>query len=181
AERDGGYRVELRFPPGWQARRIGMEALDRTSIDGSAARFGSEPDRLDGLWPIAQRDADLGRRISRLVPPGLHVRLLSTDGWVLADAGALAQVRGGPLPEWRRWLYDLLVGETPEAPPPATPDRLLNDEVVQVAKGDAMASASHAEAGLQLRLGAVVPPRVNGETVARPSVERPSGDADAGQ
>jgi len=181
AERDGGYRVELRFPPGWQARRIGMEALDRTSIDGSAARFGSEPDRLDGLWPIAQRDADLGRRISRLVPPGLHVRLLSTDGWVLADAGALAQVRGGPLPEWRRWLYDLLVGETPEAPPPATPDRLLNDEVVQVAKGDAMASASHAEPGLQLRLGAVVPLRVNGETVALLSVERRSEAAHLAQ
>ena len=98
AERDGGYRVELRFPPGWQARRIGIEALDRTSVDGNAIRIGSAPDRLGGLWPLAQRDDDLGRRIGRLVPPGLHVRLLSLDGWVLADAGKLAQVRGGPLP-----------------------------------------------------------------------------------
>ncbi|MCB1560517.1 MAG: histidine kinase [Xanthomonadales bacterium] len=174
AERDGGYRVELRFPPGWQARRIGIEALDRTSVDGNAIRIGSAPDRLGGLWPLAQRDDDLGRRIGRLVPPGLHVRLLSLDGWVLADAGKLAQVRGGPLPEWRRWLYDLLVGETPEAPVVAMPDRLLNDEVARVAGGDAMASATHAEPGLQLRLSAVVPLRAGAETVALLSVERRS-------
>ena len=181
AERGGGYRVELRFPPGWQARRIGVEALDRQAPDANAIRAGNDPDRLDGLWPLAQRDEDLGRRIERLVPPGLHARLLSMDGWVLADAGALAQVRGGPLPEWRRWLYDLLVGESSEAPPVATPDRLLTDEVVQVAKGDPVASASHAEAGLQLRLSAVVPLRTNDQTVALLSVERRSEAAHLAQ
>ncbi|MEZ5464817.1 MAG: ATP-binding protein [Lysobacteraceae bacterium] len=181
AEREGGYRVELRFPPGWQARRIGVEALDRTTADGNATRIGSEPDRLDGLWPLAQRDADLGRRIARLVPPGLHARLLSLDGWVLADAGALAQVQGGPLPEWRRWLYDLLVGESPEVSVVATPDRLLNDEVTQVASGEAMASATHAEPGLQLRLSAVVPLRANAQTIALLSVERRSEAAQLAQ
>ena len=181
AERDGGYRVELRFPPGWQARRIGVEALDRQAPDANAIRAGNDPDRLDGLWPLAQRDEDLGRRIERLVPPGLHARLLSMDGWVLADAGALAQVRGGPLPEWRRALYDLLVGEAPEVPAVAMPDRLLSDEVKEVVGGKTMASASHAEAGLQLRLSAVVPLRTNDQTVALLSVERRSEAAHLAQ
>lgn len=181
AERDGGYRVELRFPPDWRPRRLGVEVLDRSAPDALPVRVGSEPDRLDGLWPLAQRDDDLGRRISRLVPPGLHARLLSMDGWVLADAGALAQVRGGPLPEWRRWLYDLLVGESPETPPTAMPDRLLTDEVTLVANGEPMASASHAEPGLQLRLSAVVPLRVNEQPVALLAVERRSEAANLAQ
>lgn len=165
-----GYRLELRFPAGPLPERLGLETID---VDGRGqrTRHGSDPDRLGGLWPLAQPSPALSARLAAIVPPGLRARVLHPDGWVLAEAGGLAPFSNAALPAWHRALYGLLAEDAPTTG---------GDEAAALRAaldGGAATAWSRPDGGVQLRLSALAPLAIDGAPRALVQLERRSDAA----
>ncbi len=79
-QEDGsGYRIELRLPRGTEVDRIGLGVYD-------AAQPGPDQPELRALASYA---AVAERALKPLVPEHSRARLVTLDGWLLADAGRL--------------------------------------------------------------------------------------------
>jgi hypothetical protein len=83
-ENSSGYRVELRLPLAQLPDRLAVTAYDSAA---PAPEF-AEPRRL------LRHSAALSLQLSQFAPEDMRVRLLSGEGWVVADAGKL-QPGGG--------------------------------------------------------------------------------------
>ncbi len=171
-----GYRVELRFPPGYMPQRLGVDVLDFSDPALPPQRRGTGADLAEGRWAIQQAPADLQALLAQLVPDGVQATLTQADGWVLARAGGFpaepAQAQAGA---WRRLLYRLL---TPN-PPVATPSR---DAGVQLDTPELWQALSDRPAltwygldhGRGLMLATAVPIRIDGQVRGALLLERPS-------
>src|SRR5690606_7614750 len=107
AERPGGYSVEARVPLELVGGRLGIAVIDvdRGGADGYEVR-------LTGTWQpgttapgaFVYRTPQLAALAARFTQPGRRLRIVDAAGWVLYDAGELAEP-------------SVFAGETPDAGP----------------------------------------------------------------
>jgi signal transduction histidine kinase len=169
-QEDGaGYRVELRIPRPQLPDRLG---LTRGDANAPPADSG-EP------LPLLTLSPTLTQRLVPLAPPGMRVRLLSADGWVVAAAGTLNNPSPHPTPR-RRWLENLVYRSllapslsdatafAPERP------RLDATEVWQALSGITATAWHRSAVDAGVVLAAAVPLRVAGEVRGALLVEQAS-------
>ncbi len=177
-QEDGdGYRIELRFAPGYLPRRMGLEALDYSDPALPPQRRGTGPELAEGRWAVQRAPQSLQVLLERLVPEGVRASLTQADGWLLARVGqtGLATDRR-EAGFWQRLLYRLL---TPSAPAPMSVQpsgagRLDSPELLQ-ALADRPALGWYAlDRGQGLVLATAVPIHSAGQVRAALLLERPS-------
>lgn len=170
-----GYLVELRFPPSYLPRRLGLDVVDFSDAALPPRRFGSGAELAEGRWTVQTAPAGLQRLLAQLVPEGVQATLTQADGWVLARAGELpADSAQGRTSWWRRVLYRLL---TP-SPPAAAPQhgdlvRLDTPELWQALSNRPALAWYERDEGRGLMLASAVPIRINGQVRGALLLERP--------
>jgi len=89
-QEDGsGYHAELRLQRG-----LGLSAL---GVGVYTAADGGAPLAAD-VRPLWRYSADLSQELAQLAPSGTRVRLVTPEGWLLAQSGRLKT--SGPQPSW---------------------------------------------------------------------------------
>jgi dedicated sortase system histidine kinase len=158
-QEDGsGYRVELRIPAADRPDRIGVSVYDAAEPDS----VNAEP---RALVAYDTRAADT---LAALVPDHARVRVVETDGWLIAAAGAL---RASPseAPESEGWLgrfvYASLIAPALTGSVTLGGDvpRLDAAEIWQALSGVASTSWRAGSAGDDVVLTAAVPLRTGAD------------------
>ena len=173
-EDSDGYRVELRLPVAQMPDRLALTVYDSAA---PAPEF-AEPRRL-----LRHSDA-LSAQLAQFAPEDMRVRLLSGEGWVVADAGQLAPARTDDARgnSWRRWLENLVYrsliapGLTQAQAFATTLPRVAAPEIWQALSGIAATAWHPAATEEQVVLAAAVPLQVNGEVRGALLLEQ-AGDA----
>ncbi|MBS0589283.1 MAG: histidine kinase [Proteobacteria bacterium] len=93
-----GYRVELRLPRGQMP-----DALTLNEFDADAPNNAHNE-----LRPVLARSPDLSADLAQFAPEGMRVRVLSAEGWVIAESGRLAAAPLDTAPALRRWFENLI-------------------------------------------------------------------------
>lgn len=128
-QEDGsGYRVELRLSPTLQLDRIGVGVYD--GVDGG------DPMAVQ-TRPLLRYSDALSQELAQLAPEGTRARILSPQGWLLAQSGRLRTA--GEQPGWfASLIYRSLLANRLEDAEPWTEDapRLDPPEVRKARAGD---------------------------------------------
>ncbi|MBL8299703.1 MAG: HAMP domain-containing protein [Rhodanobacteraceae bacterium] len=98
-----GYRVELRLPRTQRPERLSLRLVDAGSSAGQVVT-------LDRLPLLAYSDA-LAAELAQFAPESTRARLVSSEGWLLAESGELGAV-AAPAQEpsaLARWSYRWLI------------------------------------------------------------------------
>jgi signal transduction histidine kinase len=158
-QEDGsGYRVELRLPRAQMPDRLALSAFDAAT---------PMPETAESM-PLLSRSAESSAALALVAPEGMRARLLSGEGWVVAEAGTLVQ--SGPAPgAKRRWLegfvYRSLIAPQVSAAEnfsPALP-RLDATEIWQALSGVAATAWHRTATDSGVVLAAAVPLQSAGE------------------
>lgn len=158
-QEDGsGYRVELRLPRAQMPDRLGLTVFD------SAVPTNESIDTL----PLLRRSSEMSARLASIAPAGMRVRVLSDEGWVLGNSGALTESVAGDRTR-RRWLEQFIyrsliapqVGQAANFAPNLP--RLDATEVWQALSGVAATAWHRDTAGAGVVLAAAVPLSVRSE------------------
>ena len=169
-EEGSGYRVELRLPRAQMPERLALTMYD------SAAPATEIPEP----HPLLSRSASLSTQLALVAPDGMRVRLLSGEGWVVAETGKLSGANAQT--SRRRWLETLIYRSliapgltraqdfAPELP------RLSSAEVWQALSGVAATAWHPAASEEQVVLAAAVPLKIGGEVRGALLLEQ-AGDA----
>jgi dedicated sortase system histidine kinase len=158
----GAYRIELRLPRAQAPDRLGIALYDADS----PTRFdGGEPD----MRPLYSLSPALSNDLTQLAPTGVRVRLLSSDGWVLASGGALASdaPAGRDRMAWfDNLIFDVLIAPAlqPRSGMPANAPQLQERDVERALAGRASAVWRAGEAPGSVVLSVAVPLDMHGET-----------------
>jgi signal transduction histidine kinase len=150
-----GYRVELRMARAQLPDRLALTDYDSAAPEPELA----EPRRL-----LARSDA-LSAQLAQFAPADMRVRLLSAEGWVVAQAGTLASGGDGRSRSRLRWLENiayrsLIAPDLTEAQDFATSlPRLAAPEIWQALSGIAATAWHPAASQDQVVLAAAVPLR----------------------
>ncbi|MDY1550128.1 ATP-binding protein [Luteibacter sahnii] len=98
-EDGGGFHVEFRLPRGLRLDHFGVGV--HLAADGDP-----EPLTADNR-PLLDFSPALSQELSRLAPDGVRVRVVSPDGWLMAQSGKLA-LPDQPLAERPGWFASLI-------------------------------------------------------------------------
>src|SRR5581483_4734646 len=171
-QEDGsGYRVELRVPRAQMPERLALTMFDAAAPAAEVA----EPLPLLALAP------ELSSKLGQFAPEGMRARLLSGEGWVVAESGTLAAPTA-PASSRRRWLESLVYrhliapGFTRAEDFSTTLPRLAAPEIWQALSGVASTAWHPSPAEDQVVLAAAVPMKTGGEVRGALLLEQP-GDA----
>jgi signal transduction histidine kinase len=154
-EDPGGYRIELRLARTQLPDRLALTAYDAAAPTPELA----EPRRL------VAHSAALSAQLAQFVPDDMRVRLLSSEGWVIAQAGSLAATAAPQRSSRLRWLENiayrsLIAPGLTEAQDFATDlPRLAAPEIWQALSGIAATAWHPAATQDQVVLAAAVPLR----------------------
>jgi two-component system, OmpR family, sensor histidine kinase ChvG len=181
-EDSAGYRVELRLP-----RAQIPDSLTLNVFDAEAP--GNEHVELR---PLLLRSSNLSADLAQFAPDGMRVRVLSAEGWVVAESGKLdAQAYStsagysaskATLPSLRRWFENLIYrsliapGMTRSQDFATNLPRLASPEIWQALSGVAATAWHPAPNQDQVVLAAAVPLKEAGEVRGALLLEQ-SGDA----
>jgi dedicated sortase system histidine kinase len=163
-EDSSGYRVELRL-----ARAQMPDRLALTEFDAAAPA----PERAEPR-PLLSRSRALSEDVVQFAPEGMRVRVLSAEGWVVAESGQLSSMQLGAgqadaangkavVPSQRRWLEgliyrNLIAPDMTRAQDFATTlPRLASPEIWQALSGVAATAWHPAPTQDQVVLAAAVP------------------------
>ena len=168
-QEDGsGYRVELRLPHAQMPDKIALNAYD------AAQPSSDTPEWL----PLLALSPELSSKLQDFSPEGMRVRLLSDEGWVVAESGSLSNANAAPHPR-RRWLENLVYRGllAPNLTPardfaPGLP-RLNATEVWQALSGVAATAWHPAGSTEDFVLTAAVPLKAGGEVRGALLLEQP--------
>ena len=170
-----GYRIELRFPPGYLPQRLGLDVVDFSDPALPPQRFGSGAELAEGRWTVQTAPPGLQLLLAQLLPEGVQATLTQADGWVLARAGELPlDPPQGRTPWWRSLLYRLLTPSPPaSAPQHASPMRLDTPELWQALSDRPALTWYELDEGRGLMLASAVPIRIDGQVRGALLLERP--------
>lgn len=158
-QEDGsGYRVELRLPRAQMPDRLALNVYDSAMPTPQAAP----------PLPVLSLSPALSADLAQFAPVGMRVRLLSSEGWVVAEAGTLGNAHAAPVTR-RRWLESIVyrsllapsmtgAGDFASALP-----RLGATEIWQALSGVTATAWHPAAAGDGVVLAAAVPLKSAGE------------------
>ena len=114
-----GYAIEAMLPQGLLPERLGVQVLlTRSTLSTHPSALpisiGTASESPQALWPLLRRSDQLARPLLPLLPNDMRARLVAAEGWVLAEAGELADIdseaeSATTLPWWRRELYQQLL------------------------------------------------------------------------
>jgi dedicated sortase system histidine kinase len=96
-EDSSGYRVELRIPRVQMPDKLAVAAFDADAPVAETAE----------LLPLLTLSPKLSDELAQFAPDGMRVRILSSDGWVVATAGTLANPSNAPVAR-RRWIENFV-------------------------------------------------------------------------
>ncbi|HEX6832251.1 MAG TPA: ATP-binding protein [Rudaea sp.] len=170
-QEDGsGYRVELRIPRAQMPERLALTVFDSAAPAAEIAE----------ARPLLSRSAALSTQLAQFAPEGMRARLLSGEGWVVAETGKL----GGATTHSsrRRWLETLIYrsliapGLTQAQDFAPNLPRLSATEVWQALSGVAATAWHPAASEDQVVLAAAVPLKFGGEVRGALLLEQ-AGDA----
>jgi dedicated sortase system histidine kinase len=155
-----GYHVELRLPVAQMPERMSLGVFDAGNPAGSTT-----PETL----PLLRYSANLARELGQFAPDATRTRLVSADGWLLAEHGRIAGAPAQPQAEpslFARWTYRWLIAPslTGSAALAASMPRIDAAELWQALSG---VPAATWRAGLtpgDVVLVATVPLTLRGET-----------------
>jgi len=154
-QEDGsGYRVELRVPGAMRPDRIGVSVYD-----------AAEPDSVDAEpRALVAYDTRAADTLAALVPDHARVRVVETDGWLIADAGGLqaSPAEASASEGWLgRFVYASLIAPVLTGSTTLAGDmpRLDATEIWQALSGVASTSWRAGNAGGDAVLTAAVPLR----------------------
>ena len=172
-QEDGsGYRIELRLPRAQMPDKLALSVFDAVAPAVEVA----EP------LPLLMLSPELSTELGQFAPEGMRARLLSGEGWVVAETGALAGGVATAPASRRRWLESLVYrhliapGLTRAEDFSTTLPRLAAPEIWQALSGVA-ATAWHPSASeAQVVLAAAVPLKSDGEVRGALLLEQ-AGDA----
>jgi len=158
----GAYRIELRLPRAQAPDRLGIAVYD---ADAPARFNGGEPN----MRPLYSLAPALSNDLTQLAPTGVRVRLLSSEGWVLASGGAL--LADSPAGNDRMAWFDKLVFDALIAPAlqarsstPMDAPQLQDADAKRALAGRASAVWRAGEAPGSVVLSVAVPLDTHGET-----------------
>ena len=159
-QEDGsGYRVELRLPRAQMPDKLGLSAYDAAAPAPESAE----------ILPLLSLSGDSSAALALVAPDGMRARLLSSEGWVVAQAGSIAQA--GPAADAkRRWLenfvYRSLIAPQVGAAEnfSAALPRLGATEIWQALSGVPATAWHRATTDSNVVLAAAVPLNTAGET-----------------
>ncbi len=92
-EDSAGYRVELRLPRVQMPEKLAVAAFDAEAPAPETAE----------LLTLLTLSAKLSEELTQFAPDDMRVRILSSDGWVVATSGALVNPNPTPIAR-RRWI-----------------------------------------------------------------------------
>ena len=153
-QEDGsGYQVELRLPRSLHLDTLGVGVFDPAS--------GGDPLAAERR-PLLAYSSSLSSELAKLAPSDMRARLLTTQGWLLARSGRLADTnaRAKDQPGWLASLiYHALLANRLEDAEPWTQDvpRLDLPEVVQAVDGAPATVWRQGESRGSVVLAAAVP------------------------
>ncbi|MFT3791066.1 MAG: ATP-binding protein [Rudaea sp.] len=133
-----GYRIELRLPRAQMPDSLTLNAFDADAPNNAHIE----------LRPLLLRSPDLSADLAQFAPEGMRVRVLSAEGWVVAESGQLDPAQGYASPALRRWFETLIYrsliapGMTPAQDFATSLPRLSSPEIWQALSGVA-ATAWH--------------------------------------
>jgi len=158
-QEDGsGYRVELRIPDTLRPEGIGVGVYD-------AAAPSSDRPIPRALLAYDER---AGKTLATLEPDHLRARIVDTDAWLVADAGALQSQPSSPAESeglFSRLVYHSLIAPALTGSSALTGDapRIDAAEIWQALSGVAATSWRAADTGDGVVLAAAVPLHTAGE------------------
>lgn len=169
-----GYRVELRLPRSQMPDSLTLNEFDADAPNNAHIE----------LRPLLLRSPDLSTDLAQFAPDGMRVRVLSAEGWVVAESGQLAVLSSkSSTPALRRWFENLIYRSLIAPDMTRAQDfatnlpRLSSPEIWQALSGVA-ATAWHPapNQGSSVVLAAAVPLKENNEVRGALLLEQ-SGDA----
>ena len=173
-EDSDGYRVELRLPRAQMPDSLTLNEFDADAPNNAHIE----------LRPLLLRSPDLSSDLAQFAPDGMRVRVLSAEGWVVAESGQLAPLPSkSSTPALRRWFENLIYRSLIAPDMTRAQDfatnlpRLSSPEIWQALSGVA-ATAWHPapNQGSSVVLAAAVPLKDNNEVRGALLLEQ-SGDA----
>jgi len=171
-QEDGsGYRVELRLPRAQMPDKLSLSAFD-------AATPATE---IAESLPLLMLSSELSTELGQFAPEGMRARLLSGEGWVVAETGTLASAAAASTSR-RRWLESLVYrhliapGLTRAEDFSTKLPRLSAPEIWQALSGVAATAWHPAASETQVVLAATVPLKAGGEVRGALLLEQ-AGDA----
>lgn len=171
-QEDGsGYRVELRLPQAQMPDKLSLGVFDAATPAAEVA----EP------LPLLMKSAQLSDELGQFAPEGMRARLLSGEGWVVAETGTLAGPAAEPASR-RRWLESLVYrhliapGLTRAEDFSTHLSRLSAPEIWQALSGVAATAWHPSTSETQVVLAAAVPLKTGGEVRGALLLEQ-AGDA----
>ncbi|MGN6312699.1 MAG: ATP-binding protein [Rhodanobacteraceae bacterium] len=158
----GAYRIELRLPRAQAPDHLGIAVYD---ADAPTRFDGGEPDTR----PLYSLSPALSNDLTQLAPTGVRVRLLSSEGWVLASGGALASdmpASKDRMAWFDNLIFDALIAPAlqPRSGTPLDAPQLQDAEVQRALAGRASAVWRAGEAPGSVVLSVAVPLDTHGET-----------------
>ncbi|HEX7914944.1 ATP-binding protein [Rudaea sp.] len=169
-----GYRVELRLPRAQMPDSLTLNEFDAGAPNNAHIE----------LRPLLLRSPDISSDLAQFAPDGMRVRVLSAEGWVVAESGQLAALSSkSSTPALRRWFENLIYRSLIAPDMTRAQDfatnlpRLSSPEIWQALSGVA-ATAWHPapNQGSSVVLAAAVPLKDNNEVRGALLLEQ-SGDA----
>lgn len=151
-QEDGsGYRIELHLPRGMEPERIGVAVHD-------AARPGADAPMLR---PLLAYDATTAQALQPLLPEHARARIVSADGWLVADAGHLFAKEGGEPGWWADLVYRIVIAPafSGSSALGGDPPRIEAPEVWQALSGIAATSWRATDRDGEVVLAAAIPLR----------------------
>jgi two-component system, OmpR family, sensor histidine kinase ChvG len=171
-QEDGsGYRVELRLPRAQMPDKLALNVFDAATPTTEIA----EP------LPLLMRSAELSTELGQFAPEGMRARLLSGEGWVVAETGTLVGATTESASR-RRWLESMVYrhliapGLTRAEDFSTALPRLSAPEIWQALSGVASTAWHPSIADDQVVLAAAVPMTSGGEVRGALLLEQ-TGDA----
>lgn len=156
-QEDGsGYRIELRLP-----RTMALSALGIGIYDAAA---GGDPTFAERR-PLQALSPALSSELARLAPDSVHARVLSPQGWLLAQSGHMDDGGGRDQPGWfAALIYRSLLADRVQRAEPWAQDapRVSLGEVLQAGQGTPQAVWRDGETRASVVLDAAVPITVDG-------------------
>lgn len=157
-----GYRIELRLPRTQAPERLSLRLVDAGGASDSIVTL----ERL----PLLAYSAALAVELAQFAPEATRARLVSSEGWLLAESGELRAAASTPAQQQpsslARWSYRWLIAPALQGTPGLAErkPRLDAAELWQALSGVPSASWRAGESQGDVVLVAALPLQLRGET-----------------